>query len=66
MSNTTARTIKKTTKTEDQEPTFRNTRSVAKGGCGPQRVQELLNGINDEQDNIFVLLKDNDSAESCL
>ena len=55
--NTTARTIKKTTKTEDQEPTFRNTRPVARGHRGPQRVRELLNGINDEQEKQICIIK---------
>ena len=55
MSDTTTLTQTRIHQTEDQELTIRNTRSVAKGRRGPQRVQELLNGINDEQDNIFVL-----------
>ena len=64
MSDTTTLTQTRIHQTEDQELTIRNTRSVAKGHRGPQRVQELLNGINDEQ-HTFCIIKANDSADSC-
>ena len=49
MSDTTTLTQTRIHQTEDQEFMIRNTPLVAKGHRGPQRVQELLNGINDEQ-----------------
>ena len=64
MSDTTTSTQTRIHQIEDQELTIRNTRSVAKGHRGPQRVQELLNRINDEQHTISII-KDNDSVDSC-
>ena len=55
MSDTTTSTQTRIHQIEDQELTIRNTRSVAKGHRGPQRVQELLNGINDEQHTISII-----------
>ena len=49
MSGTTTLSQTRLHQTEDQESTIRNTRSVAKGHRGPQRVQESLKGINNEQ-----------------
>ena len=56
MSGTTTLSQTRLHQTEDQEFTIRNTRSLAKGHRGPQRVQELLNGINNEQ-HIFCINK---------
>ena len=58
---------KENTRTEDQKPTFRNARRVARGRRGPQRVRESLNG-NDEGKRLTDLYyeKDNGSAECCL
>ena len=54
MSSTTTLTQTRLHQTEDQEFTIRNTRSVAKGHRGPQRVQESLNGINNEQHTLCI------------